>query len=66
MKLRDYTEDELEVYRNRCNFTSDELKYFNLRAKDYSNIAISLSMNISTSQVSKLAKRVNSKITKIV
>ncbi len=65
MKLRDYTEIELEVFRTYCNFTDDELQYFNLKAKDHSNISISLTMNISTSQVSKLAKRVNSKISRL-
>lgn len=65
MMLRDYTLPELNYFREQCNFTQDELEYFNLRARDVSNIAISLKMNISTSQVSKLAKRVSDKISRL-
>lgn len=65
MKIRDYTEIELDVFREYCNFTEDEMEYFNLRAKDIGNIKISLKMNISTSQVSKLAKRVHDKMSRV-
>lgn len=66
MKIRDFTTPELEALRNACNFTDDELQYFNLKAKDRSNIEISLKMDISTSQVSKIAKRVSSKISRVI
>lgn len=66
MKIRDFVEYELEVFRNECNFTDDELRYFNLRAKDKSNVQIALEMNISESQVSKLAKRVKKKMLKLI
>lgn len=66
MKIRDFVEWELEKFRSECNFTSDELQYFNLRSKDKSNIEISFIMNISTAQVSKLAKRVKSKMIRVL
>lgn len=66
MLLRDFTVPELNKFRELCNFTDDELQYFNLRAKDKSNIQIALDMNISEAQVSKLAKRVKSKILRVV
>ena len=65
-KIRDFVEWELQMFRDKCNFTEDELTYFNLRAKDKSNIQIALEMNISESQVSKLAKRVKSKMLKVL
>ena len=65
MKIRDYTKPELEYFREQCNFTDEEMIYFNLKAKDCSMIDISLKMNVSTSQVSKLAKRVSSKISRV-
>ena len=58
MLLRDYTTPELQRYIDGCNFTDSELQYFNLKAKDKSNIQISMAMNISEPQVSVLAKRV--------
>ena len=65
MKLRDYTSVELDVMRTFCNFTEDELEYFNLKASDISNIEISLKMNISTAQVSRIAKRVYTKAKRV-
>lgn len=65
-KIRDFVELELEYFRQNCNFSDSELAYFNLRAKDKSNVEISLAMNISTAQVSKLAKRVKSKMIRVI
>ena len=66
MKIRDFTVPELNKFRELCNFTDDELQYFNLRARDKSNVEISMSMNVSEAQVSKLAKRVKSKILRVL
>jgi len=65
-KIRDFVEWELQMFRDKCNFTDDELTFFNLRAKDKSNVQIALEMNISESQVSKLAKRVKSKMIRVL
>lgn len=66
MKLRDFTVPELNRFRELCNFTDDEMQYFNLRSKDKSNIQIAFEMSVSESQVSKLAKRVKSKIKRVI
>jgi len=66
MKIRDFTKPELEMFRELCNFTEEELQYFNLKAKDNSNVEISIKMCISESQVSKLAKRVKSKMLRVL
>ncbi len=66
MKLRDFTVPELDRFRALCNFTECELQYFNLRARDKSNVEIALEMNVSEAQVSKLAKRVKSKILRVI
>lgn len=65
MQIYDFVEPELDTFRNFCNFSDNELQYFNLRAKRKSNVEIALGMNVSESQVSKLAKRVKSKINRI-
>ena len=54
------------MFRDKCNFTDDELMYFNLRAKDKSNAQIAMEMNVSEAQVSKLAKRVKSKMIRVL
>lgn len=66
MKIRDFTNPELDKFRELCNFTDFELRYFNLRAKDMSNVEIAIRMNVSEPQVSKLAKRVKSKIKRVI
>lgn len=65
MKLSNYTIPELNRFRELCNFTDDELEYFNLRSKDKSNVAISISMCVSEPKVSKLARNVKDKIRRI-
>lgn len=66
MKIRDFVEWELQMFRDKCNFTEDELQYFNLRAKDKSNVQIANEMNVSEAQVSKLARRVKSKMIRVL
>lgn len=64
-RLSDYTKPELDRFRELCNFTDDELEYFNLRSKNTSNVAISLEMCISEAKVSILARNVKRKIKRI-
>lgn len=66
LKLSNFTIPELNKFRDLCNFTEQERKYFNLRSKDYSNVQIALALHVSESQVSKLAKRVKSKIKRVL
>lgn len=66
LQIRDFTVPELDKFRALCNFTDAESEYFELKAKDKSNVEISMAMNISTAQVSKIAKRVRSKIIKVL
>lgn len=66
VQIYDFTVPELDRFRELCNFSDDELEYFNLRAKHKSNVFISMEMNISEAQVSKLARRVKKKIMRII
>ncbi len=66
MQVYDFTNPELAYFREQCNFTQDELEYFNLRSSGMSNVQISLTMNVSESKVSKLAKKVKSKILRVL
>lgn len=66
MRIYDFTNPELKFLREECNFTPEELEYFNLRAKYYNNLQISLEMHISQGKVSVLAKRVKSKILRVI
>lgn len=66
MKICDFTVPELNKFRELCNFTEEELEYFELRAKNKSNVQIAIEMHVSEPKVSKLAKKVKSKILRII
>lgn len=66
MQVYDFTKPELDYFREQCNFTQDELEYFNLRSSGMSNVQISLTMNVSESKVSKLARKVKSKMLRVL
>ena len=66
MRIYDFVEKELEYFRKECNFSPEELEYFNLRAKHYTNQQIAIKMNVSEGKVSKLAKSVKTKILKVI
>ena len=66
MIIHEFVESELEHFRKECNFTEDELKYFNLKAKGKTNIFIAMEMNISERTVNNIAKRVRKKIIKVL
>ena len=46
IRLDRLTEDECECFRSRCNFTEDERRAFDLRAKGKSRIEISSSLAV--------------------
>lgn len=66
MKIWDFTVPELDRFRELCNFTDDERMYFDLRAKNKSNVQIAYEMNVSESTVSVLARKVKKKIVRII
>ena len=66
MLIADFVEWELQKFRDECNFTDEELEYFNLRAKNKSNTQIALTMHISEAKVSKLARKVKNKMLKVL
>lgn len=66
MKIRDFTEPELNKFRELCNFSDSELQYFNRKAKDKSHVEIAMELNVSEAQVAKLSKRVRSKILRVI
>lgn len=52
----------MQVY----DFTEDEREYFELRARGKSNVQIAMEMNVSESKVSKLARKVKSKMFRVL
>lgn len=65
-KLTDFVEWELDEFRCLCNFTPDELKFFDLRAKDYSLLQIQERLKFGSSKISNLSKSVKCKMCKVL
>jgi hypothetical protein len=66
MQIYDFTVPELNRFRELCNFSDDELEYFEYRSKRKSNVFIAMQLHVSEAQVSKLAKRVKNKIIRVL
>lgn len=66
MKINDFVEWELQKFRDECNFSDEELQYFNLRAKNKSITQIAMAMNVSEAKVSVLARKVKNKMIKVI
>lgn len=65
-RINEYTEPELNKFRELCNFSDNELLYFNLKAKNKSIVQISMAMGLSESTVSLYSKRVRQKMSEIL
>ena len=65
MRICDMTVPELNHYREQCNFLDDELVYFNMKARDKSNLQVAAALNVSEAQIPRIAARVKEKMRRI-
>lgn len=65
MKIADFVAWELDMYRKECNFTDEELEFFNLRARNKSLVQIQDALHCRETKASELSKSVKKKILKI-
>ena len=66
MQICDFVEWELQKFRNECNFTDEELEFFNYRSKNISIEQIAEDMNISVGKANRLSRKVKNKIIKVL
>lgn len=66
LRIAEFVEYQLDIFRRECNFSDDELEFFNLRAKGKTYIEIEMSMSISHTKAIKLNKKVMSKMTRVI
>lgn len=66
MKIASFTADELSLFREKCNFTPIEAACFEMKAKDMSDVQLSMEIGISTSTVSIAMRKVRAKIIKVM
>lgn len=65
MQIKDLTVPELNHFRAYCNFTSDEMDFFNLRAGGASLEDCCTEMDYSLSTVNRLSSKVKSKMRRV-
>lgn len=62
----EFTEPEVEYFRQKCNFTEDERDVFELRVRGKSIVAISLALHMSESTVSRRLRGIKNKIIRVL
>lgn len=65
MIISDYTEIELEHFRNMCNFVGHEKMVFRMRSEGIPLETIAEEMNLSIDSIKKISRKVNTKIGKV-
>ena len=66
MIISDFTYDELEFFRKRCNFVNFEKQIFERRAEGISLQQIAEDLDISYDYARYLSRKVNKKIIKVL
>lgn len=66
MKISDFVNWELEKFRKECNFTEEELEFFNYRATNIPIEQIAEIMNISAGKANKLSRKVKDKMIRVL
>lgn len=62
----EFTEPECDYFREKCNFTEDELDVFNLRVKNHSLVEIQFKLGMSEATVNRRIKNIKAKIRKVL
>lgn len=65
MRIYNFVKPELDYFREMCNFSEEEMTFFNYRAQHYSHHEISVKMICSQGKVARLARSVKAKIRKV-
>lgn len=66
LQIHDFVEWELELFRKECNFTEEEMEFFNYRSKNIPIESIAEQMNISVGKANKLSRKVKNKIIRVL
>ena len=66
MKIANFTQSELDLFREECNFTDIESRCFEMKARDLTDVQLAMDLNVSESTVAVTMRRVRSKITTVL
>lgn len=66
MQIYDFVKSELDMFRSECNFTNEELQFFNLRASGLTIEDVAEQMNISVGKANILSRKVKKKMIRVI
>jgi len=66
MKINDFTQDYIDLFREKCNFTDVESQIFEYKRKKWTDIQIALEMHMSESNVQAIMRKVRYKIDEVL
>lgn len=66
MKICDFTRREVDYFRQECNFTSDEMTLFDMRADNIPLEECAERMNLSISAIKAKSQKINNKIERVL
>lgn len=64
--IHDFVRSELDMFRRECNFTPEEMFFFDLRAQGIPIQLIAEEMNISIGKADKLSRKVKDKMIRVL
>ena len=62
MKISQFTNYELDIFRGQCNFTDIERSCFDYKARDWTDVQIAMELCVSESTVAVIMRKVRHKI----
>lgn len=65
MKIYDFTQPELNYFREYCNFAPEQRTLFEYRARNVPLEQCAELMNVSVPTIKRLSRKVNNKIIKV-
>ena len=66
MRIKGFVKKEIDYFIENCNFSDEELDFFNLRNDEYTIEQIGEMWECSISKVNKVSKEVKRKILKVL
>ncbi len=66
MRIKGFVQKEIDYFVANCNFSTDELDFFNLRNDEYTIEQIAEMWECSVGKVNKVSKEVKRKILKVL
>lgn len=66
LKIPDFTKPEIDYIKENANFTKSETQLFDLRNSEHSLEECAEIMNVSTSTIDRLNKKMKNKIIKLL